>query len=24
MKNIYDGRTITIWVDSPPPPNTYI
>ncbi len=24
MKNIYDGRTITIWADSPPPPNTYI
>jgi transcriptional regulator with XRE-family HTH domain len=24
MKNIYDGRTITIWVDSPPSSNTYI
>jgi transcriptional regulator with XRE-family HTH domain len=24
MKNIYDGRTITIWVDSPPPSGTYI
>jgi transcriptional regulator with XRE-family HTH domain len=24
MKNAYDGRTITIWVDSPPPSETYI
>ena len=24
MKNVYDGRTITIWVDSPPPSETYI
>ena len=24
MKNIYDGRTIAIWVDSPPPSETYI
>lgn len=24
MKNVYDGRTIAIWVDSPPPSETYI
>ena len=24
MKNVYDGRTIAIWVDSPPPKETYI
>ena len=24
MRNIYDGRTIAIWVDSPPPSDTYI
>jgi transcriptional regulator with XRE-family HTH domain len=24
MKNIYDGRTIAIWVDSPPASETYI
>jgi transcriptional regulator with XRE-family HTH domain len=24
MKNAYDGRTITIWVDSPPPGDTYM
>jgi transcriptional regulator with XRE-family HTH domain len=24
MKNVYDGRTIAIWVDSPPPGETYI
>ncbi len=24
MKNAYDGRTITIWVDSPPPSETYV
>lgn len=24
MKNMYDGRTITIWVDSPPSSETYI
>jgi transcriptional regulator with XRE-family HTH domain len=24
MKNIYDGRTIAIWADSPPPSETYI
>jgi quercetin dioxygenase-like cupin family protein len=24
MKNAYDGRTIVVWVDSPPPSETYI
>lgn len=24
VKNIYDGRTIAIWVDSPPPSESYI
>jgi transcriptional regulator with XRE-family HTH domain len=24
MKNVYDGRTVTIWVDSPPPKDTYV
>jgi transcriptional regulator with XRE-family HTH domain len=24
MKNAYDGRTIALWVDSPPPSKTYI
>lgn len=24
MKNVYDGRTIAIWVDSPPPSETYV
>lgn len=24
MNNVYDGRTIAIWVDSPPPSETYI
>jgi len=24
MKNVYDGRTIAIWADSPPPSETYI
>lgn len=24
MKNIYDGRTVAVWADSPPPSETYI